>query len=223
MIRGPQPTMEENRRNGELGWLLSYAMATDGGSGNWVRYHTLLTDLMFHAIFLQQPRRSSSDKGFPCLKSTERSIISAEAGQLMMYAWCMQIRQSDVYKSPGDQIWSLFELVTQSVSDVTRMKLSPFILLYLQYVCNHNPRRYSPNLLALGINSWGAQIAESPTRVKGADYDYGLQRLQMIWLPPSPKLWWNYPAEACIRQTNFVVTFVMDMYSSALLALRCHV
>ena len=61
-------------------------MATDNGSGNWVRYHTLVTDLMFHAIFLQQPRRSSSDKGFPRPRTTERSIISAKAGQLMMYA-----------------------------------------------------------------------------------------------------------------------------------------
>ncbi len=61
-------------------------MATDGGSGNWVRSRTSATNLSFHAPILQQSKQSSSDKGLTCLRGTAQPIISAEAGQLMMYA-----------------------------------------------------------------------------------------------------------------------------------------
>ena len=61
-------------------------MATDGGSGNWVRSRTSATNHSFHAPVLQQSKQSSSDKGFTCLRGTSKPIISAEAGQLMMYA-----------------------------------------------------------------------------------------------------------------------------------------
>ena len=61
-------------------------MATDGGSGNWVRSRTSASNQFFHALILQQSKQSSSDKGLTCLMGTTKPIISAEAGQLMMYA-----------------------------------------------------------------------------------------------------------------------------------------
>ena len=47
---------------------------------------TSATNLSFHAPILQQSKQSSSDKESTGLRGTAKPIISAEAGQLTMYA-----------------------------------------------------------------------------------------------------------------------------------------